>query len=805
MSPDEDETTAAEVSAQAPVQVNEYMTKNTYVLYDEEGDYDDWVELHNTTGQSVSLRGMYLSDNSEKPGKWEFPAETYIPADGYLIVYLSGKDKVTESGEIHTNFKLGGEKDNIVGLFSSDGKAVDSLPLVDLDENVSYGRSAENPGELKYFANPTPGEKNSSVSFAELSAIRAKSNCTVLINEVSAAYDVGNKTSGQYDWIELYNASNSPVSLTGYGLYKSSGEDKKFTFPDGVTLDAGGYSVVYLIGDNPVPSDIKGKLIANFKVDSSGDQLLISDPNGEIIDKFFSGKLRIGVTSGRAETTDRVFFDTPTPGAENSGKYYTSYFKKPVFSSDGGIVESGTVLNITADIGTVRYTTDGSEPKASSPEYKDGITITKSTTVKAKVFGDDKLPSDTVTATFCVGMQHTLPIVCLSADPDDLFGYTNGILANGPGYGGDFPYVGANFWKDWERKATIEYFENGVKQVEFNAGINVFGQYTRAYDKKSLAIHLRDNYGAKSVTFPFFKDNNVTTHTDFVLRAGGQDSNKLELRDAFCAMVMKGYTDLAYMDWQPVALYINGKYYGFYNLREKINESYLDSHRDIDKDNVSIIKGNSKILAGTYDEYKAMLEYAKSHDLSIAENYDYMCKHMDIDNFIDYLIVEIFFCNGDTGNIKFYKGGGETDKWQWVMYDLDMAMYSDALWTTSSSISKLFDPQGHGSGHGFRTNLQRALIANKTFKDKFLKRYAELYNTAFTEEHMNAVLDEMVELVDGEMANNEKCWPKFSYQKWKNNYVPELHKVINGRREVAKAQLQSFLGVSNQTMNELFK
>ncbi len=812
------ETTAEQQQSDASgIVINEYMTNNTYTLYDEEGDYPDWVELYNGTGRAVSLAGLYLTDNSEKPSKWAFPNDTTIGDGEYLVVFLSDKNKVTDSGELHAGFKLGGEQDNIIAIYNDASVVVDSLALVELSENVSYGRDSANPQELKYFSRPTPGAANDPTGFTELSATQSIGSRAVVISEVSAAYNVGNKTSGQYDWIELYNTSDKPVNLKGYGLYKTQGAANTMIFPD-FTLGAGEYTVVYAIGSkaltndeaensvdrldkidsSKIPSDVKSKLIAAFKVDSSGDVLFLSDAEGNVVDRFFTGKLRIGITSGRADTLDRVFFTTPTKGTKNRADFCTSYSKKPSLSINGGTVSAGTPLTITATDGTVRYTTDGSEPTASSAIYTAPLSITKSITVKARCFEDGKLPSDTVNASFVIGKEHTLPVICISADPDDLFGYTNGILANGPGYGGDFPYVNANFWKDWEREATIEYFADGKKQVEFNAGINVFGQYTRAYDKKSLAIHLRDNYGAKSVTYPFFSDNSVTTFTDFVLRAGGQDSNKLELRDAFCAMVMKNNTDLAFMDWQPVALYINGEYYGFYNLREKINESYLESHKNIDKNgDISIIKGNSIVLAGTYSEYKVMYEYAKSHDLSIQENYDYMCSKMDIDSYIDYLIVEIFFCNGDTGNVKFYNGGKADDKWQWVMF-------GDALNKNSSSIEKLFSPDGHGSNNNFTTALQRALLANDSFKDKFVNRYAELLNSVFTEEYMTEVMDKMIEMTDKEMSYNAERWEKFSYNSWKNSYTTEIYQVIKGRRTVAIGQLKSYFSLSESTMERLF-
>ena len=142
--------------------------------------------------------------------------------------------------------------------------------------------------------------------------------------------------------------------------------------------------------------------------------------------------------------------------------------------------------------------------------------------------------------------------------------------------------------------------DNGIPDVRVVGGRKqVYGgtpPLSRAYDQKSMAIHLRDKYGKNEITYPFFKDNDVTTLSHLVLRAGGQDQKQTRIRDAFCAQVMKGHTTLAIMDWTPVALYINGQYWGFYDLREKINEDYFASHEGLDIDGMTIIKGDSRAI-----------------------------------------------------------------------------------------------------------------------------------------------------------------------------------------------------------------
>ena len=132
--------------------------------------------------------------------------------------------------------------------------------------------------------------------------------------------------------------------------------------------------------------------------------------------------------------------------------------------------------------------------------------------------------------------------------------------------------------------------------------------------------------------------------------------------------------DIDVMDSRPCVVYINGEYWGLYNIREKVNEDYLASHYGVDPKKVDILVWNGFALAGSNEAYKALIEYVETHDMQNQEYYEYVTSQIDIDNFIDYLIVESYFGNTDLGNIKFWRdqNGG---KWRWVLYDMDWALF----------------------------------------------------------------------------------------------------------------------------------
>ncbi len=800
--------------------LNEYMTSNGETIDDNYGNSSDWIEIYNSGGEKIDLSGMGLSDRLSEHGKWKFPSGAKIGGGEYLLVWCDGLDEFKD-GELHASFKLGNEDDGIV-LTDKNGGVIFSVPIERPGRDISCGRAED--GSYVLFTKPTPGKKNGlpeeqgvqqtttaapaaspAVDKVEKPAVTTVGNDApaaekperpisedVFLSEVSATGNGG----VDCDWVELGNRSGADKDLSGWGI----GEDPdrpEYIF-QGLKVPSGGKLLLYADGSD------KGGEHLPIKIGLDGDEIYLFDKEGNCRDKVEFERLSAENTCGSGENGETVFYAEPTPGKENPNNFYKGYARQPVFSNAGGYAEKGEKLTVQAESGvTVRYTADGSLPAESSKVFT-GYTISKNCVIKAVAYREGYLPSEVCSETFIVGEEHDIPIVCLSCAPDDLFSSERGILAFGDSYEKEFPYVGANFWQDWEREVSFEFYTaDGQREIACEAGAKVFGQFSRAYDQKSLAIHFRGKYGCSSVNYPFFEGNDISSFSSLVLRAGGQDQGFTRIRDAFCTEAFSEYSDIAYMDWQPVAVYINGEYYGYYDLREKINESYFQSHEGIDKKKIDILKGNGQIvIAGDNADYYRLVDWIKSHDLSVKENYEYVCSQIDVDNYIDYLIAEIFFCNGDTGNIKFYREQG--GKWKWILFDLDMAMRGEATWGDSyNSIKMMFDPDGHGSQHSFSTAVQCGLLKNDQFKEKFLKRYAQLLGSCFTPENLIAVEQRMTAEMDSEMKLHGKRWQKPVYDDWKAN-ITALENVCRKRQGIAKQQLISFLGVSEKEQNELF-
>ncbi len=776
-------------SPYAGLVITEYMTENTETLSDSDGEFTDWIEIANTSSESISLDGLRITDNADNLDKWSVSGSFILAPGECQIVYMSGKNRC--DSELHASFGLGGDDEEIV-LSDKYSRIVSRIGLEKLRDGVSYGVSDD--GVNLYYAEPTPWKANGEGT-QEMPVELCPMAGTVRINEVSAASVSSSNGKAARDWIELYNDSDETVNLKGYGLSNDETDPYRFTFTN-EKIEPHGYCVIYAVGTGDAT-----KTTAPFKISADGETIILTSPEGETLDVFESGKLRIGLTSGRTGETgaQRMVFVTPTRGAENSTGY-SEFVTAPEFSISPGIYNGEINVEIIAQDGaSVYYTTDGSDPTTLSSRYSGSITVDKTCVIRAKAYISGSVASDIATATYLIDTDHKIPIVSMTGDPDGLFSEKNGIYAAGPegeGHGDTYPYTKSNYWKDWERAVRIEYFVDGRCAVAFNAGTKIFGQYSRTYSQKSFAIHLRDVYGESSVTYPFFgEDNNCPEVKGLVLRASGQDQGAARLRDAFCSqVVLSSNSELLTSDWQPVALYINGEYWGLYNLREKINEDYLDLNYGINKDNVTILKGTSQIeLAGSMDEFRKLRRFVAQNSMYDAGNYKYVCSKIDIENYMDYIIFATFFKNNDLRNSRYYLDGAEGSKWRWIMFDMDMSMRSDALDGNRYSLEQILE----------REPIHKYLLRNKNYKDAFINRYAELLNTTLTPENMTAILDEMSAQIEPEIDNNAKRWGSPSYSKWKSekNF---LRKVCKGRREVMKKQLKEYFNLSDSRMKKLF-
>lgn len=759
--------------------INEYSTNKTQTITDRDGDFVSWVELYNKGENDIDLSGYCLSDSEDEPEKWFFPSGAKIKGKKYLVIFLSGKDvEYNGKGELHATFKLNGEESSL-SLYSPQKAMVDSIKVYNLFSNLSCG--IDTNGKLAFFSKATPGKKNTAAGFDSVDSAEKTKSKELVITEIAAVNMKKKSPDGEYrDYVEVCNSTKEPINLKNYKLSDSKKRESFQSLPSYV-IKAGEYAVLWCADSSDISN---GSIYINLGLDRYGDTIFLCDSFGVIIDSLTYSRLSNGYVCGRnLDGSDSpVYFFSYTPGKKNTGESLKNVLPNPSFSKSSTYVKKGDKVSISASDGEIRYTTDGSTPTEKSELYKEPISVKNTTVLRARCFKNGYVPSDTISATYLVGRKSSLDVVFLTTDSKNLYDYNTGIWADGPGYTDEFPHVGANYWKDWERPVTFEFMTgDGQSQVSFDAGISVFGQFSRAISQKSVAIKLRDKYGPKEICYPFFDDNDTNVFSSLVLRNSGQDFSYAHLRDAFCSQVIKGSIDVDFMDYKPVVCYINGEYHGIYDLREKIDEDYLENHHGVDSNTVDLIKGNNIINSGSIDEYRKLINYIKTHDVTDKKVYKYICSQIDIDELISYWMCESFFTNTDTGNIRFYKDKTKNSKWRWIFFDADWALFPSTY--QLNYINNYLNPVGHGVSNAFSTTIMTNLIKNKDFRKRLIEIHAEHLKTTFDTKRMLKIYDSMVDEIDEEMEHHTKRWSTLSYDSWKKN-TATLRSIIEKKRSI---------------------
>lgn len=763
------------------VRLNEFLISNSYSKMDADGDRNAWAEIYNASAESVSLKSYAISDDKNDPVKWRFPDVTLAPGE-YLVVFLSGKDRSVAGEELHTGFRLS-RSDTELMLTNLGTMECEVITLPEeVHANVSYGRALDDPTRWEHFAQPTPGHENTTKGFEDILSVAAIDRQGIWINEVSS---VSEAKSGKKDWIEIANGSSDTVNLAGYFLSDNTNNPYKWEIPD-ISIAPGSYALIYASGK---PSQQTGN-VAGFGISSAGETLMLSSPKGYMLDVFETGVLRPGVSSGRAygdESGERVFFNNPTPGQTNGEDTVTSYAAQPSFSQPGGYAEGTVKLEITTETpgAAIYYTLNGSKPTSSSLLYIGPIELSSSTTVKAIAVVDDRLASDMTVGTYLFEEKHTVPVVCLSADPSDF----------------SRVYSVSQIMVKLEREGYVEYYENdGKLGVAFPAGLRIAGASTRSARQKSLNLYLRGGYGQSEVTYPFFKDFEHVTFGSLRLRNSGQDRNYARLRDSYCAMASRDM-NIDYAEYRLVAVYVNGEYYGLYDLRENQKDDYYAYRHDTTDDNIERIKRNQYALSGTSREIQAVRAFARSKNMKDEAIFAEFCEKVDADSIMDYLVAQTFFGNHDMFNQKYGRAIDYSFKWRLMFFDLDLAMKHKNI----NLLNNYFNPVGVPSANGTLTNmdLQCGLLKNDGWREAFIERYAYHLNNTYTQEKLLALLDEMVAEMEPEMERHIQKWGSPTMSVWKRS-VDEVRDFLTDRPQIAKQHLKSYFNLSTERYNELF-
>ena len=314
--------------APGSVRINEFMASNGSTLPDDTGSYSDWIELYNPTDQPISLSGLGLSDDNASV-KWVFPNISLAPG-GYVIVFASGSSSNTESA-LHANFKLTASGGGIY-LTDSSGKIIDQIEYKDQVQNVSMGRTVEDPSAWQLYERPTPGYSNDEAGFEAFEQSRYADGTSLIITEVMASnrITIADNKGSYSDYIEIYNAGTEPINLLGYGLSDDAKKVLAWRFPE-VTIQPGQHLLVFASGEDLLGNDLEnGYIHTSFRIASYEETIVLSTPLGLILDEVTvsesqSDMAYARVMGGEAYTDDFEQTSRATPGYPNSEEGYQQY------------------------------------------------------------------------------------------------------------------------------------------------------------------------------------------------------------------------------------------------------------------------------------------------------------------------------------------------------------------------------------------------------------------------------------------------------------------------------------------------
>ena len=810
------------------VYISELMARNGTTTAGPNGQYPDWIELCNTATLPVDLSGCGISDDIRKPYKFTFPQGTTIGAGEYLLLWCMADQM---DGYISLPFNLSGSKGDAVILVDQNGGILDMCEFTAQEKDSSMIRGYQANGDLDTQSGfsvtdkPTPGYPNTSAGYA---AFDKQRNPDVGVHDITFSeilsdgyrYHLDDKgvpdDDDQGKWVELYNRSDQTVSLTGYSLSDNEKKPTKWVFPEGTSIAGKGYLILYMSGSLPlegkdeksVTADMKARTL-NFSVSGQGETLYLYNDKGTLIDRVTVPMSMACVSYARVGDTWGLC-ETPTQGAANTAPLLGSaYCDAPTVSLPSGVYHGKQVISMEIPAGTyVTYTLDSTTPTESSTRYRAGeqLTFDTNAVLRARAFSENGTlyKSQVVSNTYVIvgdkqttdAHDSTLPVCFLVTDPDNLFNVDYGIYVVGSHYQGKTAAtewttpsndrkLGANYnqrGREWERPAHWTYTSSGGKEVLFESDlmIRIFGSFSRYQRQRNFALIARKGYGGSTLDYPFFSNRPFESYESLVLRCSAKDAVATKIRDCLMTGLLEdGGVDLCVQAYVQTALYLNGQYWGVYNLREKVSRAYIAQHYSVtNKDSIDILRGNGVLVSGdpkAVDDYNALIDFCKSKncDLSNYGDYEYVCSQIDVESYALYCAVEIITGNNDSGNIKWWRSSEKDGKWRWIYYDFCDAMARNDEKDDSVTngyrrdfFSKYFNPEGHGAGKGFSTVLARSLLKNNEFVEIFLKACALMVNDAYSPEKIDAKVDVLSSTIASEIEWDFPRWD-LTVKNWK--------------------------------------
>ena len=628
-----------------------------------------------------------------------------------------------------------------------------------------------------------------------------------LANNVRATPEIADFTDFG-DWIELYNDSTNTANLGGYYLSDNFKDPFCWRIPDGATVAPKGYFLVWADGLDSKPGLVLHRNFypgavfttiayhATFKLGNDGEQIGLFTASGSLVDGVTYGLQSADVSQGRFPDGSGVwrYFGECTPAGSNRAPALTQnnqFAPAVLFFPPGTSITNRMPVSLVLTTATpavaIRYTLDGSTPSSTSALYTVALTLTTTTIVRARAYADGAHPGPIETHTFFVGERvPELQVLSIVTDPYLLYDSVRGIYTN--------------VLKEREIPVHLEYGSTSSNNAfQFDCGLRIFGLNTYLYAQKPFTIYLDAKYGTDLLQYKLFDEKPVSTFDRLVLRNGCDDWTSAFFRDPLATELVRGCIDNELQGYRPVASYLNGKYFGILNIREKVDEMLFVRNNGANVTNMDYFEMDGAgtaadpiLVAGTVDAWNALTAFVATNDLSIPANFEYVQSQVDLEDLMDFVIAEAYVANTAWfWNRKWWRDRSPGGRWRWTMFDNDRALVNGNT--------------NHNTVLDFALNMEvfRELLGNQGFRQYFAQRFAAHINSTFRPGRVIDFLDQKASQIRSEMVQHIARWGSLggiaSTNAWESQ-LAEIRLFAQNRPAIVLQQLAQQFG-SNATAN----
>ncbi|TSA33636.1 MAG: hypothetical protein D4R64_13930, partial [Porphyromonadaceae bacterium] len=790
------------LSTDAQIVINEGSYRNFTQVTDANGNNPDWIELYNAGNESVSIWHYHLSDNPDNLVKWTLP-DIKLPAKQWILVYASGKGN--SNSEVN-HWETAVREEDLWKWINPTENTPITWMNPDYDDrswNVDQGGFGYGDGDDR---TEFPVDK---VSVYTRISFKISDITKIVAATLHVDYDDG--FVAYLNGTEIRRANISKIAWNSTADVSREAIMFQGKKPEGFDLDMNQLSSLLHNGENllaieghnftaglidmslraflsfglsdagtqfgPLPAwfiaTADSELHTNFKISNEGETIYLTDNHGVLIDRLILPP-NLPVNSSVGSATDgsstRAVFLTGTPNASNETQMaYTEGFESaPVISLPGGFYPGAIEVTLSSISPTteIRFTTSGQIPGNNSELYTgDPISIPNNAILKARCFSTGhKLPGPVVTNTYFIGQNPTpAGILSITMETRDLYGETG---------------IFDNWGADWKRQCYIEYFEPNTHQPVFKqyAGIRIDGGAGGSRTQPQLSLRIEPGNGALGdgdVRYPLIPAlPKRLSYANFYLRNGSNQYLYYPCKDAIETKCMGDSTKNTFAGYAPVQVWLNGKYWGYYELREKLDEDFFKQHFGTNEDSLEILSvsywygGVLRAVNGTDPVNRFNEDYNKFLSInSFRDSFWDIADHLfDLEYYIDYICAQSFMADIDWpfNNIRIHRSPQTGNRWRFSLIDLELSLGPNG-WSDSNldHIRYMLDfnptfPYIH---------IWQKAMQNKRFHDYFINRFADLLNTWWKPDRLSAIANEIYNVTRPELPA--------TFKRWGNPNIPE--------------------------------